>query len=236
MNSSSIFCTTVRDHRGLLKYRSRRHNLRTTAGIDWQALAMGGGAANATYDTGTAASDTATTVTLPTSGAPGGTGVWNGRIFIMGGAWGVVISNTNASPPVITIDYWHDPLVPANTKATPAAGVYVIAPGNAPINWLALTADAVAPAIGDTSLASELAVNGFSRAAGTYAHTGGTASFSVAKTFTCTGGSTTINKEGAFIAQNGAAGGDVMPFESAEPSPPTLIAADTLAQTVTVNF
>jgi hypothetical protein len=194
---------------------------------------MGGGLANATYQTGTAASDTATTVTLPTSGAPGGTGVWNGSIIIMGGVYGVILSNTNASPPVLTIDRWNTPGAPGGGAAgTPAAGVYVIVAGAAPIQWLALTADAVAPAIGDTTLASELTTNGFARAFGTYSHTLSTAAFALAKTFTCTGGSTTINKEAAFLGQNGS----FMPFESAEPSPPTLISADTLAQTVTVNY
>jgi hypothetical protein len=232
-----IFGTVVRDGRGRLKYRSRRHNLRTTSGGDWQAPLMAAGAANATYDTGTAAATTATTVTLPTSGAPGGTGVWNGRIISLANRWGVVLSNTNVSPPVITIDGWHDPLNPSSIASTPAAGVYNILPGQAPIMYLALTADAGAPAAGDTTLTAELAANGFTRSYfTTYAHTGGTAAVSVAKTFTCTGGSTTINKEGVFIAANGAAGGDVMAFESAEPSPPTLISGDTLAQTVAINY
>ena len=233
-----IFASTHRDGRGRLKYRShRRHNLRTTAGGDWQALLMATGNVNATYDTGTAAASTATTVTLPTSGAPGGTGVWNGRIVSMGGAWGVIISNTNANPPVLTIDLWHSPTNPANTASTPSAGVYNILPAQASIMYLALTADATAPAAGDTTLTSELSTNGFARAYFTsYSHTGGTAAVALAKTFTCTGGSTTINKEAVFIAQNGSGGGDVMPFESAEPSPPTLISGDTLAQTVTINY
>jgi hypothetical protein len=232
-----IFSTVVRDGRGRLKYRSRRHNLRTTAGGDWQATVLATGSVNSTYDTGTAAATTATTVTLPTSGAPGGTGVWNGRIISLANRWGVILSNTNASPPVLTIDGWHTPTAPGTIGSTPAAGVYNILPGQASIMYLALTADATAPAAGDTALATELAANGFTRAFfTTYSHTGGTAAVALANTFTCTGGSTTINKEGVFIAANGASGGDVMPFESAEPSPPTLISGDTLAQTVTINY
>lgn len=231
-SSFSIFATVVRDGRGRLKYRSRRHNLRTTIGGDWQAALMGGGIANATYATGTAAAVTATTVTLPTSGAPGGTAVWNGQIIVMGGVWAVINSNTNASPPVLTLDGWHTPGAPGTIAGTPAAGVYVIVQGQAPIQYLALTADAVAPAIGDTTLASELAANGFTRAFGTYSHTASTAAFALAKTFTCTGGSTTINKEAVFLG----AAASTMPFESAEPSPPTLISGDTLAQTVTINY
>jgi hypothetical protein len=235
--SVSIFRSVVRDGvDGCVKHDSGpRHNLRTTAGIDWQALAMGGGPVNSTYDTGTAASVTATTVTLPTSGAPGSTSVWNGRIIAMGGAWGVIVSNTNASPPVLTIDKWHSPTNPANTATTPSAGVYVIIPGNAPIQYLALTSDATTAVVGDTTLASELATSGFSRAYGTYAHTGGTATFTLSNTFTASG-SATINKEGVFVASAGSGGGDVMPFESAEPSPPSLVSGDQLTQTVSITY
>lgn len=235
--SVALFSSVVRDGWGRTKCSSKhRHNLRTTAGIDWQALAMGGGAVNATYATGTAASVTATTLTLPTSGAPGSTSAFNGCIVVMGGAWAVVLSNTNASPPVLTLDMWHSPTAPASTATTPSAGTYVILPGNAPIQYLALTSDSGSPAVGDTTLASELTTNGFARAYGTYAHTGGTANFTLSKTFSCTGGSTTINKEGVFTAQNGSGGGDVMAFESAEPSPPTLISGDSLAQSVQISY
>jgi hypothetical protein len=230
--SFSVFHSTVRDYRGRIRYRSRRHNLRTTVGGDWQGALMGGGIADATYGTGTAAATTATTVTLPTSGAPGSTTKWNGQTIVIGNRFGIVNSNTNANPPVITIDGWHDPLSPGTIASTPAAGVYVLVQGQSPIQYLALTADAGAPAAGDTALTAELAANGFTRAFGTYSHTGGTAAFSLAKTFTCTGGSTTINKEAVFLG----VAASTMPFESAEPSPPTLISGDTLAQTVTVNY
>lgn len=229
----SIFYTKVRNPWDELLHDSGfRHNLRTTVGIDWQSALMGGGVANSTYATGTAAAVTATTVTLPTSGAPGSTTLWNGQIIVMGGMYGVILSNTNASPPVLTIDGWHTPGTPGTIGATPAAGVYVIVQGQSPLQYLALTADSVAPAVGDTTLTSELAVNGFTRAFGTYAHTGGATSFTLSKTFSCTGGSTTINKEAVFLGVTGS----TMPFESAEPSPPTLISGDSLAQTVTINI
>jgi hypothetical protein len=66
--------------------------------------------------------------------------------------------------------------VMGNTAAPPAT-----------CNYIALTNDAGAPAAGDTTLASEIAVSGLSRAQGTYAHTGGTASFTVQKVFSATG-------------------------------------------------
>lgn len=54
-------------------------------------------------------------------------------------------------------------------------------------NYIALTNDGTAPAATDTSLTSEIAVNGLSRAQGTYNHTAGTKVFTVSKVFTFTG-------------------------------------------------
>jgi hypothetical protein len=99
--------------------------------------------------------------------------------------------------------------------------------------YIALTEDSGAPAAGDTTLTSELAVEGLSRALGTYAHTGGATSYTISNTFTKSGGSArTINKMALF----NAASTGTMPFESAMPSPPTLVSGDTLAVTVTVNI
>ena len=66
--------------------------------------------------------------------------------------------------------------VMGNTSAPPAT-----------CNYIALSNDSTAPAVGDTSVASEIVSNGLSRAQGTYAHTGGTASFTVQKVFNATG-------------------------------------------------
>jgi hypothetical protein len=66
--------------------------------------------------------------------------------------------------------------VMGNTSAPPAT-----------CNYIALSNDGTAPAAGDTSVASEIVSNGLSRAQGTYAHTGGTASFTVQKVFSATG-------------------------------------------------
>lgn len=209
-----------------------RHNLRTNSGADWQAQAMGGGTFTA-GNTGTATTaPTATTATLDGAGAPGSTTKWNGQLVTMGATYGVILSNTNASPPVLTIDKWYDPTNPTGAAAsTPAAGRWIITPGAAPIFWMALTTDSAAAAATDTTLASELATNGLSRAGGTYSHSAGATSWAITHTFTCTGGSQTINKEAIFAASSGG----FMPFESAEPSPPLLISSDTLAQTVTIN-
>lgn len=53
--------------------------------------------------------------------------------------------------------------------------------------YIGLTNTAITPAAGDTTLSGEIAVNGLSRAIGTYAHTGGTTTTTIDKTFTATG-------------------------------------------------
>jgi len=66
--------------------------------------------------------------------------------------------------------------VMGNTAAPPAT-----------CNYIALSNDATAPNVADTAVASEIVANGLSRAQGTYAHTNGTASFTVQKVFNATG-------------------------------------------------
>jgi hypothetical protein len=53
-------------------------------------------------------------------------------------------------------------------------------------NYIALTNTAITPAVGDTTLSGEIASNGLSRAQATYAHTGGTSTYTLVKTFTAT--------------------------------------------------
>src|SRR5207244_2621672 len=102
-----------------------------------QADAMGLGSAGAGA-TGTATTaPTATTATLDGAAAPGSTSAWNGRIITMGAAFGVILSNTNVSSPVVTIDRWYDPTSATGAAAsTPAAGRWIITPGNAPGQWM----------------------------------------------------------------------------------------------------
>lgn len=232
--TAAIFRTICKDGHGRIFYQRVKHNLRTNAGADWQALVMGGGVAigaAATGTTGTA--PTATAYTLTGVSAPGSTSAYNNFLIVVAGVWGVILSNTNAAPPVVTVDRWNNSTAPNGAAgSTPAnSSVWTLVPAG-PNYWEALTADSTAPAAGDTTLASEITTNGLARAGMTYSHTAAATSYALTHTFSCTGGSTTINKEGLFNAQNGGA----MSFESAEPSPPTLISGDSLAQTVTINM
>ncbi len=216
-----------------------RPNLVTNAGNDWLSYAMGMGPSSAFASAQGAATATGATsltnsgATFPTSG----NGL-AGQIVVAGPnssgtgskVYGIIKSNTST---VLTVDQWYDPTSTSGAAGTTpnATASYVILPGNASASWMAITSDSAAPAAGDTTLASELATNGFSRAVGTWAHTNGTTTYTLTHTWTCSGGSTTINKE----AQFQGASGTFMPFESAEPSPPTLVSGDTLQNTITIT-
>lgn len=148
--------------------------------------------------------------------------------------YGVIVSNTGT---VLTVDQWYDP-----TSTTGAAGTapnatasYVIVPGQNPASWMAITANSFSPSTADTTLAGELTSNGLARAVGTFSHTHAASTYTLVHTWTCSGGTNTINNEAQFGAAN-TTGGGVMPFESAEPSPPTLINGDTLQNTVTITI
>lgn len=74
-----------------------------------------------------------------------------------------------------------------------------------PFNYMALTAGVGAPAVGDTTLTGEIATagGGLLRATATYAHTGGTNTSTLTKTFTANGSDTlpvTIAQIGIFNA------------------------------------
>lgn len=224
-----------------------KHNLFTTTasgytnGNDWLSKAMGQGPSFAFASaTGNATATTATSLTnsgatFPTAGQGlAGSIVVASRNSSGIGAtvYGVVVSNSGTA---LTVDQWYDP-----TSTTGAAGstpnataAYVILPGQNPAAWMAVTSDSASPTTADTTLASEATTNGFARAVGTYAHTAAASTYTLVHLWTATG-SLTVNKEAQFGACN-TTGGGVMPFESAEPTPPSLISGDTLTNTITVT-
>jgi hypothetical protein len=241
--AASHFLTEVHDCEGRLKHRAHRHNLTTdtasgyTNRRDWQSKAMGRADVNATF-VGTATASSATSLTAAGSFPTASQGL-AGQIVAVGPnssgtgstVFGVIVSNTST---VLTVDQWYNPGTLAAGTTPNATGTYQILPGQFPAPYLALTADATSPTSADTTLASELTTNGFTRALGTYSHTAAATTYSLVKVFNATGTST-INNEAVFGAVNTTAGG-VMPFKSAEPSPPTLVSGDQLTQTVTVTI
>lgn len=115
--------------------------------------------------------------------------------------------------------------------ASTATGAY------APLCYIALTNNAAAPLDTNTSLAGEIATagGGLIRALATYAHTNGTNTASLSKTFTINASDVSpvqINKSAIF---NASAGG-TMGYESAMPSPPTLVYTAPTGDSLTDNY
>lgn len=230
------------------KSASWRHNLTTDTATgytnrrDWQAKAMGMGPAF-TFATATGNATASSGTTLTNSGAafPTAGQALAGQIVAVGPnssgtgsvVYGVIVSNTST---VLTVDQWYNPASATGAAGTTpnATGSYQILPGQNPAAWLAVTSDATSPTSADTTLASELAANGFTRAVGTYSHTAAATTYALVHLWTATG-TQTINNEAIFGACN-VTGGGVMPFKSAEPSPPTLVSGDTLQNTVTITI
>lgn len=242
----SCMKTDVFPSKGKAKKGLWRHNLTTdTAGAtgrrDWQATAMGDALSAQTANNGGFATATSATSLTAATGFPTTGQALKGRVVFAGpnnagagsAVWGVIVSNTAT---VLTVDQWY-----SATSTTLAAGTtpnatcsFVVGPGQAPATFLAVTANATAPAATDTTLTAEITTSDFARSAGTYSHTTNTTTYLLTHLFT-SASSVTINKEAVFGAAN-TTGGGAMPFESAEPSPPVLISGDTLTQNVTITI
>lgn len=101
----------------------------------------------------------------------------------------------------------------------------------APANYIGLTANATAPAAGDTTLTGEIGSGTLVRAQATYAHTNGTNTYTLTKTFT-SDQSVVIAKIGVFNAPTGG----TMVFESLLSATATLVSGDQLAITEVVTL
>lgn len=205
---------------------------------DWQSKAMGGGLAVGATGQATASATTATSLTAAGTFPTAGQGL-AGMIVAVGPnssgtgstVFGVIVSNTAT---VLTVDQWYSAGTLAAGSTPNATGQYQILPGQMPAMFLALTADATAVSSADTTLASEAAGSGVSRSLATWSHTAAATTYVLTKVFSALS-SLTVNKEAVFGAAT-TTGGGVMPFESLEPSPPSLISGDTLTQTVTITI
>lgn len=232
---------------GKRKYLGKmRRNLTTdtasgyTNRRDWQSKAMGGGTTPVATMTGNATATSATSLTNTGASFPTAGQGLAGCIVVAGPratgssadpiSFGVITSNTGT---VLTVNAWLSGGTWGAGSTPNATCSYTILPGQMPAMWLALTSDAVAPSSADTTLASEATTNGFARTLGTWSHTAAATTYQLQAVFNATG-TLTINKEAVFGA--GTATGGVMPFESAEPSPPTLVSGDQLTQTVTITI
>jgi len=182
------------------------HNLKTTVGMDWLHNTMGG----------LPGKDGALTASSATSATPAGGGLttdqYKGMIIwcpITGITTAPVYGNIGSnSTTVINVDGWWVGTADTMTGTTPAStNGYHIGRGGGPARFIGLTTDTGGPATTDTVLTSETTASGLSRAKGTFAHTGGTTTFTVSNTFAAGATLANIHKAGLFTAANTTAAG-----------------------------
>lgn len=204
-------------------------NLLTNSGRDLVAAALG--------SLGTGISSTAATATSATSLT--GSGFTSNQYQ----GWTVIAEESTNAPvsgnigsnttTVLTVDQWWN--ADGSTGNTPGATAnYAIYPTCRPI-FIGLTTDAAAASATDTVLASEITTGGVNRQRGTYAHTAGTNTLTLTKSFSVTSSFTNIHKAGAFTASTSTAGG-IMVFESVLNADATVVNGDTLQITWTYTL
>lgn len=186
-------------------------------GID--AIAMQGGYPGtiSTAMTGTSTTaPTATTfpmdgATMPsasTGGPPQNVGALIGSVVCRANRYGIILQHSATAATGATIDQWYDPTTGLQ-GSTPAAGQWMIAPGNAHAIQMGLstataTINATDTCLGGTSV-SEIwnSGGGLNRGVCVFGHTRGTpsASYTLTKVFTSTGSdpaSSTVHRVGIF--------------------------------------
>ena len=108
--------------------------------------------------------------------------------------------------------------------------LYAVGTAGATANYLAITSTSITPAVTDTTLSGELTTNGLARAQGSIAHTSGTGSSVLSKTWTYSGStSTIINGVGLFNASSSG----TMTNEAAVTGAPTVTNS---GDTITINY
>lgn len=219
---------------GQLEDLGTTHNVLTTAnngGRDMIAAMIAGQAGFGGSSTiATATSSTSLTAT----GTPFVASAYLGQIVIAeestnAPVWGVITANTTS---VLTVDGWKNGDGSAGT--TPGSTCnYQILPGAAPYRYMALTADTSAASASSTSLTSEITTGGCGRALATFAHTLGTSTATLSKTFSVTG-SFTIHRIGLFQAST--ASSSLLGFEAVLNADAVVVSGDTLQVTWTLTL
>ena len=203
-------------------------NLLTNVGRDLVAAALGATGFGVTGTVATASSATSLTAT----GTPFVADAYKGWIVVAeestnAPVWANIGSNTTG---VLTVDAWRTGDDTAGT--TPGATAnYLIVP-NLRARYMGLTENAGAASAASTVLTGELTTGGCGRALATYAHTGGTATMTLAKTFSVTATFPAIHKIGLFTASNPTAAG-VLVYETVLNADASVINGDSLAVTWT---
>ena len=205
-------------------------NLLTNSGRDLWDAAFGATGFGVSGTIATASSATSLTAT----GTPFTSNQYQGWTVVAeestnAPVWGNIGSNTTS---VLTVDAWRTGDDTAGTTPGSTAN-YLILPTCRP-RYMALTENASAASASNTSLTGELTTGGASRALATYAHTGGTSTYTMAKTFSISASFPAIHRGALFTASDTTAAG-VMVFEAVLSADANVIAGDSLAVTATIT-
>ena len=109
--------------------------------------------------------------------------------------------------------------------------VYSTSTGANGLNYIALSNDSLTENSASTTLSNEIAANGLSRAQGTYAHSNGTSTATVSKTFTCSTSSQACQKAALFTAASVGTMNHALSFTQR-----TLQVGDSIAITFTITI
>lgn len=206
-------------------------NLLTNGGRDLVAAALGAAGVNDGANVATGSSATSLTDTGES---------WTVDQFK---GWTVIAEETTNTPvkgnigsnsaTVLTVDAWTNADDSAGTTPGSTAN-YAIYPTARP-RYMALTENAGAASATDTVLTGEITTGGASRALATYAHTGGTATLTLQKSFSITASFPAIHKMGLFTASTLTAAG-ILLFCTVLNADANVISGDTLQVTDTITL
>jgi len=102
---------------------------------------------------------------------------------------------------------------------------------NEGLNYIALSNDTLTETSASTTLSTEIVANGLSRAIGAYAHTAGTSTATISKTFTCATAPQSAQKAALFTASSGGTMHHALSFTQR-----SLQVGDQLAVTFTITL
>lgn len=108
---------------------------------------------------------------------------------------------------------------------------YGTSPAANGLNWIALSNDTLTETSASTTLSTEIAANGLTRAQGTVTHTVGATTTTVAKTFTCATAAQAAQKAALFTASTAGTMNHALAFTQR-----SLQVGDTLAVTFTITI
>lgn len=207
------------------------YNLLTNAGRDLASASLGAVGFGVTGTIATAATATSLTAT----GTPFVADAYKGWTVVAeegtnAPVWANIGSNTTS---VLTVDAWRTGDDTAGT--TPGATAnYLILP-SVRSRYMALTENAGAASAASTVLTGEITTGGAARALATYAHTGGTATLTLSKTFSISASFPAVHRIGEFTASNVTAAG-ILVYETVLNADANLISGDSLACTHTITI